>query len=372
MDSRQRLLNVLEGSIPDRVPVVAWIDPAFLQGYLGHTDFDTLAETIRVSKALGFDTILRVYLDEVTTWQTDQWRLTTRIRDLDGAQRRVKTIETPEGELREVVVVKESQPGRFFRHTDEHLVSTEDDLRLMERYRVVRPPVDTKPLERALELIGDDGIVVTYGGGAAHTGAALYLRGLAQLTMDALERPTLYERLLNWAIIYETPLLDALEGLKPDLCQIGGLMAQGNFVGPDFYRENVLPYDRRYIQELHKRGLRAVYHNCGYSSNLLGLYTELGSDAFETFPSPPMGDGDIGTVKRVLGDSGVVLGNIDQVHLLRKGTTEEIAIVVKKTVLTGKVGGGYILMTGDEMYHDTPVESLQVMAEVGRAFGSYK
>lgn len=28
MDARQRLLTVLEGGIPDRVPVVAWIDPA--------------------------------------------------------------------------------------------------------------------------------------------------------------------------------------------------------------------------------------------------------------------------------------------------------------------------------------------------------
>jgi hypothetical protein len=371
MDSRQRLLTVLEGGIPDRVPVVAWIDPAFLQGYLGRTDFDLFAETIRVSTALGFDTILRVYLDEVKTWETDQWRLATRIRDVDGAQRRVKTIETSEGKLREVVVLKEAQPGRFFRHTEEHLVSTKDDLRLMERYGVVRPPVDTKPLERALELIGDDGIVVAYGGGAAHTGAALYLRGLERLTMDAIESPAFYERLLNWAITYEMSLLDTLEQLKPDLCQIGGLMAQGNFVGPDFYRENVLPYDRRYIGKVHERGLRTVYHNCGYSSNLLDLYTQLGSDAFETFPPPPTADGDMGTVKRILGDSAVILGNIDQVHLLREGSTAEIAAVVKETVLTGKVGGGYILMTGDELYHDTPVGSLRVMAEVGVAFGSY-
>jgi hypothetical protein len=371
MDSRQRLLTVLEGGIPDRVPVVAWFDPAFLQGYLDRTDFDPLAETIRVSKALGFDTILRVYLAEVTTWEADHWRLTTRIRDLGSVQRRVKTIETPEGELREAVIVKEAQPGRFFRHTEEHLISTEDDLRLMERYRVVRPPVDTTPLERALELIGDDGIVVAYGGGAAHTGAALYLRGLERLTMDAIKRPGLYQRLLTWAIAYETPLLDALERFRPDLCQIGGLMAQGNFVGPDFYRGNVLSYDRRYIEKVHERGLRTVYHNCGYSNNLLHLYTELGSDAFETFPPPPTADGDMATVKRVLGDSAVILGNIDQVHLLREGTTEQIARVVKETVLTGKAGGGYILMTGDELYHDTPVDSLRTMAEVGRAFGSY-
>ena len=110
----------------------------------------------------------------------------------------------------------------------------------MERYHVIRPPVQTTPLEQAIASIGDDGIVATYGGGAAHTGAALYLRGLDKLTMDAIDDPVFYEGLLNWAIEYESGLLDTLGRIKPDLCQIGGLMAQGNFVGPAFYRKHVL------------------------------------------------------------------------------------------------------------------------------------
>jgi uroporphyrinogen decarboxylase len=356
------------------VPVVAWIDPAFLHGYLGRSDFDPLVETIRVAKSFGFDTILRTYLPEVQTWETDGWRLMTETARENGPQlgtRITKTIETAEGELREISVIRETRPGSSVSHTQEHLVKTRADVRLMERYDIVRPPVDTAPLERGQGCIGDDGIVVVYGGGAAHTGAALYLRGLERLTLDAIDDPVLYEGLLNWAIEYEAGLLDTLEGLKPDLCQIGGLMAQGDFLGPAFYRQHVLPYDRRYIQEVHRRGLRTVYHNCGYSRRLLELYAELGTDAFETFPPPLIGDGDIAHVKQLLGDAMVLLGNIDQVHLLREGTRDEIAQVVKETVLIGKEGGRYVLMTGDELYHDTPMESLQIMAEVGREYGHY-
>ena len=130
-------------------------------------------------------------------------------------------------------------------------------------------------------------------------------------------------------------------------------------------------FDRRYIEEVHRRGLRTVYHNCGHSRNLLESYAELGTDAFETFPLPPTADGDIAHVKQVLGDRTVLLGNIDQVHLLREGTVEEIARVVKETVLIGKQGGRFILMTSDELYHDTPIESLQILAEVGREHGYY-
>lgn len=371
MKSRQRLLSVLDGQIPDRVPVVAWIDPAFLRSYLGRRDFDPILETIRLSKSLGFDAMVRLFLEDAQAWETDEWRLTTEVVTGDGVERRIKTIETPSGQLREVTTTRETQPGRTVSHTEEHLVKTHDDLRLMERYQIVRPPVDTAPLEKALASIGDDGIVVVYGGGAAHTGAALYLRGLERLTFDSLEDPTLYEGLLNWAIEYESGLLDTLERLKPDLCQVGGLMAQGNVVGPDYYRQHVLPHDRRYIERVHQHGLRTVYHNCGYSRNLLELYADLGTDAFESFPPPPTADGDIAYTKSVLGATTVLMGNIDQVHLLREASLEEIARVVKETVLAGREGGRYVLMTADELYHDTPKAALQVMSQAGRVYGWY-
>lgn len=186
------------------------------------------------------------------------------------------------------IALIESQ-GSCQSHRTEYLVKTPRDLKLMERYRVIRPPVKTAPIVKALDNIGDDGIVVTYGGGAAHTGAALNLRGLEQLSIDAISDPAFYERLLQWAAEYETGLLGTLEIIKPDLCQIGGLMAQGNFLGPGFYRDKVLPWDRKYIREMHRRGLKSVYHNCGFSRSLLELYRELETDAFETFPPPPMG-----------------------------------------------------------------------------------
>ena len=244
---------MIDGQIPDCVPVVAWIDPGFLRGYLGRSDFDPIVETIGVSKAFGFDAIVRLVLEDVPAWETDEWKLETEVVQENGKRIRTKTIDTLGGRLREVTIAREIEPGRFFHHTTEHLVKTKDDLRLMERYQVVRPPVNTAPLARALACIGDDGVVVVYGGGAAHTGAALYLRGLERLTVDSMEEPAFYEGLLNWAIEYELDLLDTLQRFEPDLCQIGGLMAQGNFLGPEFYRRHVWDYDRRYIEQVHRR-----------------------------------------------------------------------------------------------------------------------
>lgn len=372
MNSRQRLLSVLRGEIPNRVPVVAFIDGIFLSHFLGRAVDGLCADAIPFCRELGLDAMIRIYCQDADEWETGEWRLRTKSVREDGAVRRCKVIETPDGELQQITVVRETQPGLYQTHTEEHLVKTPRDLALMERYHVIRPPVDTAPLEAAMRSIGDNGIVVTYGGGAAHTGAALYLRGLHRLTLDAVDDPAFYERLLNWAIEYESGLLDTLERVKPDLCQIGGLMAQGNFVGPNFYRKHVLPYDRRYIQEMHRRGLRTVYHNCGYSRNLLESYKQLGTDAFETFPPPPVGDGDMALVKKILGDTVVLIGNIDQVHLLREATPQQVYDVTRETILEGMEGGKYILMTADEVFPDTPLENLQAMARAGLEHGWYE
>lgn len=371
LNSRQRLLSVLDGKIPDRVPVVAFVDGIFMQHYLGRPVDDLCADVVPFCRSLGFDAMIRIYCEDVAEWETSDWRLSTEAFGASGAQRHIKRIETPGGELRQVTVVRQTQPGLYQTHTEEHLVKTRHDLALMERYRVIRPPVDTAPLERAVASIGDDGIIVTYGGGAAHTGAALYLRGLDRLTLDAIDDPAFYEGLLNWAIEYESGLLDTLEEIEPDLCQLGGLRAQGNFVGPEFYRKHILSYDRRYIKEVQRRRLKTVYHNCGYSRTLLDLYTQLGTDAFETFPPPPVGDGNVTLVKQKLGGTTVLLGNIDQVCLLREGSPEQVYEVTRETVLAGKEGGKYILMTADEVFPDTPIDNLRAMAQAGIDHGWY-
>jgi len=313
----------------------------------------------------------RIFWNDADEWETKDWRLTTEVAWEGEIERRIRRIETPGGELKQVTLRTEINPGLFQSHTVEHLIKTPRDLEMMERYRIIRPPVQIEPLVQAIKTIGEEGIVVTYGGGAAHTGAALNLRGLERLTMDAIDNPAFYEGLLRWAIEYEKELMDTLAQVKPDLCQIGGLMAQGNFLGPHFYRDHVLPYDREYIREMHLRGLKTVYHNCGFSRVLLEDYRELGTDAFETFPPPPMGDGDINLVKHTLGVDTVLIGNIDQTHLLREATPDEVYRVTRDTVLAGKPGGRFILMTADEVFPDTPPKNLKAMADAGVEYGWY-
>jgi uroporphyrinogen-III decarboxylase len=75
--------------------------------------------------------------------------------------------------------------------------------------------------------------------------------------------------------------------------------------------------------------------------------------------------------KEKLGGSTVLLGNIDQVNLLREGPPKKVYEVTRETVLAGKEGGKYILMTADEVFPDTPIDNLWAMARAGTECGWY-
>jgi uroporphyrinogen-III decarboxylase len=50
---------------------------------------------------------------------------------------------------------------------------------------------------------------------------------------------------------------------------IQGHIANARSVGPDYFTQFVLPYEKRLIDAIHAAGAFTVYHNCG----LPGLFT---------------------------------------------------------------------------------------------------
>ena len=216
--------------------------------------------------------------------------------------------------------------------------------------------------------MGDDGIVAPWIQGAFNL-VAYYYRRADELLMDAMLRPDFYDRMMRHCLdrykVFVGELIDA--GVA--VLSYGGNIANGKMVGADFFREHILPYERDLIAFIQGRGVPVLYHNCGYAGSLLGVYPELGVQAYESLTPKPYGDTLLSEAVETLGESAMLAGGIDQLDLLRKGTADEIRAAVSDAMQTVGDRCAYILGTTDYFNENTPEEKIQVLAEAGREYG---
>jgi len=139
-------------------------------------------------------------------------------------------------------------------------------------------------------------------------------------------------------------LLQASTGV--DAVLVSSAFAGGGFISRDFYRRFVLPYEKNIVEHIHSETNLPIYvHTCGAIGDRIELMTEAGYDGIDTMDPPPLGNTEIGDVKREFGDKIFLKGNLDPVNVLLKGTKEQVYKKAVWLVEEAGKGGGYILST---------------------------
>src|SRR5258706_671585 len=140
-------------------------------------------------------------------------------------------------------------------------------------------------------------------------------------------------------------------------------------VSRDFFRTHIWPWEKRLIDSIQAQGIPVLYHNCGYARGLLPLYPSLGLRAYESLTPAPYGDTVLEDAVRAFGSSTTLLGGIDQLDLLRKGTAEEITAAPKRVMDTARGRCSFILGTTDYFNEATPREKILALSEAGQRYG---
>jgi uroporphyrinogen-III decarboxylase len=145
----------------------------------------------------------------------------------------------------------------------------------------------------------------------------------------------------------------------------------GGFLGSENYERYVLPYEKRYFNNVQSLGVKALYHNCGEIMALAEQYKKLGADIVEPFAPPPLGDGNLEKAKSISNGAYVIVGNVDQVNVLKKGTLQDVELVTRETIQIGKKGGRFILQTADYLEYGTPIDNVKKFVETGLSYARY-
>jgi [methyl-Co(III) methylamine-specific corrinoid protein]:coenzyme M methyltransferase len=174
------------------------------------------------------------------------------------------------------------------------------------------------------------------------------------------EDPILFKATLHkaktWAIAHASAAAEA----GADVITLVDAYASGDFLSPEMYRENALPFHRRVCFELEKLGIPVILHVCGNASPNLPLMAETGACGISVDHEV-----DIREAKRLLSRKSAVIGNISPSEVLLRGTTEEIERKTRECLEAGidavSPGCGLVL--------ETPLQNLRTMVDSTKRFG---
>lgn len=388
MTARERFLKVINGEVPDRVPVTLFIQDQghFLsQMYpdLDPWDFTALQlKVIELQRQLGVDVFVRVLFFEPThvLWggvnvdqQTENWEVRTENIQNGNTLIKKATIKTPLGSLTQEFSIHELRQGTYMYACTKKPIGGPADLEIAMRYEPRMPESFRadyrRRLARVKEALGQDGIVGAWAPHGPFNNASLLINH-DELYSLFLTDYDYYEKLMNFAMERVLDYTDAIDEAGPDVLCVGGNVP-GGFMGKRCYDEYVLPFEKRYIEYCQKNGTPAMYHNCGEIMNLVESYKELGCRMIEPFSPPPLGDADLAKARAVVNGSYVMIGGVDQVNVLQKGSVEQVKQVTAQTMRIGKPGGKFILQSADFLEYGTPLENLEAYVKTALENAEY-
>lgn len=143
-----------------------------------------------------------------------------------------------------------------------------------------------------------------------------------------------------------------------DLIWLGDCGASSRFISPNVYREYCLEPARRVTAELKAAGAKVIYHAGENNLAFLKMMVDVGADILSV-----EGGIDMKTVKDEIGNKVCLIGNIDSINLLWRGTPETIKNHVQRLVREIAVKGGYIVSCGEGIPVQTPAENFESMVK---------
>lgn len=376
MTSRERLLAAYEHKPVDRVPCSprVW---AWMGAYYGDTDHRTL---LRMTDEFGFDPHVNVgvYPSPVgltpnVNFDLPQVEISAVEEPPSGRLRVVRRVfKTPARELTDVTKLPPPDDRSFGVSPNpvrtEFLVKERDDLEAL-RYLMPDPAaVSLEPYFAAERLFGERGLV-----------SLNIMSPVCHRAGDAVAMEDLMV-----AFHQDREFFDALMGMFHDqmMAEVEHALEAGvrHFFAnwyynsmsagwsPTIWRESFAPRLAAMCDRVHAAGGTVNLYDDGKFMPVAELMAEAGIDVLQTLTPPPVGDADLAELKRTLGDRVCLMGYVDLIHVVQRGTPELIDDTVKEALETAGPTG-FILGSSDSFREGTPAENIRAYFEAARRYG---
>ncbi len=184
------------------------------------------------------------------------------------------------------------------------------------------------------------------------------LRGINTIMFDFYDDPQFVRDLFEFVVEMELRFAKAQLQAGAELIGVGD--AAASLVGPHFYNEFVLPYEKRLVEGIKEAGGLVRLHICGDTRSILEGMGQLGCDIVDLDSQAPLDQ-----ARAAMGPDQVLLGNIDPVRTLRDGTPQSVELALGEC--HRQAGPRYIVGAGCEVPRETPPENVRALLQYARS-----
>jgi uroporphyrinogen decarboxylase len=202
--------------------------------------------------------------------------------------------------------------------------------------------------------------------------ATQYIRGFENWFLDLALQPELMGALMDKILEYRLVVAERAIKEVADLIDVVSTSddvadQRGPIVSPDMYRDYIKPRHKRFFDMIHANtSAKLLFHSCGSVYRLLPDFIDIGVD-FINPVQVSCKDMETDRLKREFGADLGFWGAIDSMHVLPKGTPDDVRAEVESRIRDLGPGGGYVLAAVHNVQHDVPVENIVALYDAACA-----
>lgn len=209
----------------------------------------------------------------------------------------------------------------------------------------IRGDSDIAPFSLAAELIGMENFFLAL--------------------MDPEQKEKLH-RLLRYTTNQVARLVRAVMAAGSHYTIIGDSTAGPDVCSPKVYREFAAPYEKSLVQQFHQEGIEVGTHICGNATKIIGEMIATGARYFEVDYKI-----DRQAVHEAVKGKATIIGTVDPSYLMPLGTPQEVFEKAKEDIQIFGMQGGFILGAGCTIPANTPGENIHALVNAARESGWY-
>jgi uroporphyrinogen decarboxylase len=377
MTGRERMMAALRNEVPDRVPAAPDISIMVPVRLTGKPFWDV--------EIKGRPPWWKAYLRAMRHFGIDGWlvwgamefkrkvEITASRKIVKKTRDRWDTVtvfHTPDGDL----TMRTATPrDNSSSPLEKPVKNLKEDFKKLRHFYSDFVSYDTRVYRRQKKEMGDKGIICSCGIDTPGFQNYLWLfeGGLEAMTYAYHDYPDLFEEL---AYLTDRTAVQKMEmaieaGAESILTGGSGSITMQS---PELFDKLTLPTLKKVTRLARQAGVISGVHSCGRELHVVKRCAEeTDLDYINPLEVAPMGDCDLGDVKRKYGRKLALMGNLHTTTVMRFGTTDDVRRESLKAILAAGENGGFVLSTGDQCGRDTPDENIFEMVRVVKDFGVY-